>query len=132
MPLVHRRYEPRERLGQGGQGEVVRVVDREDRARPLVAKVWRPGAFDAGALAGEFALLARQRIPGLVRAHDLGRDERTQAPFLVEDYVEGCDAEEHVALATGTAAGVVHLLVVLALIAGSYAVLMRRYRKVGL
>ncbi|WP_128975994.1 ABC transporter permease [Streptomyces roseicoloratus] len=36
------------------------------------------------------------------------------------------------AAATGTAAGVVHLLVVLALIAGSYAVLMRRYRKVGL
>ncbi|WP_433546728.1 ABC transporter permease [Streptomyces sp. CA-294286] len=32
----------------------------------------------------------------------------------------------------GAGAGVVHLLVVLALIAGSYAVLMRRYRKVGL
>ncbi|MGW7362181.1 ABC transporter permease [Streptomyces sp. NPDC054841] len=32
----------------------------------------------------------------------------------------------------GTGAGVVYLLVVLALIAGSYAVLMRRYRKVGL
>ncbi|MEU1074502.1 MULTISPECIES: ABC transporter permease subunit [unclassified Streptomyces] len=32
----------------------------------------------------------------------------------------------------GTGAGAVYLLVVLALIAGSYAVLMRRYRKVGL
>jgi ABC-2 type transport system permease protein len=32
----------------------------------------------------------------------------------------------------GTGAGVVYLLVVLGLIAGSYAVLMRRYRKVGL
>ncbi|MGW0698107.1 ABC transporter permease [Streptomyces sp. NPDC002867] len=32
----------------------------------------------------------------------------------------------------GTGAGVVYLLVVLALVAGSYAVLMRRYRKVGL
>ncbi|URM90613.1 ABC transporter permease [Streptomyces sp. MRC013] len=32
----------------------------------------------------------------------------------------------------GTAAGTVYLLVVLALIAGSYAALMRRYRKVGL
>ncbi|MEV6331431.1 ABC transporter permease [Streptomyces sp. NPDC051909] len=32
----------------------------------------------------------------------------------------------------GTGAGVVYLLVVLALIAGSYGVLMRRYRKVGL
>ncbi|MFF9842487.1 ABC transporter permease [Streptomyces sp. NPDC013740] len=36
------------------------------------------------------------------------------------------------AAAPGTAAGVVYLLVVLALIAGSYGVLMRRYRKVGL
>ncbi|MFF3323234.1 ABC transporter permease [Streptomyces sp. NPDC002889] len=34
--------------------------------------------------------------------------------------------------APGAAAGAVYLLVVLALIAGSYAVLMRRYRKVGL
>ncbi|MFE6102988.1 ABC transporter permease [Streptomyces laurentii] len=34
--------------------------------------------------------------------------------------------------APGTGAGVVYLLVVLALIAGSYGVLMRRYRKVGL
>ncbi|MEV8565699.1 ABC transporter permease [Streptomyces sp. NPDC051322] len=32
----------------------------------------------------------------------------------------------------GTGAGVVYLLVILALVAGSYAVLMRRYRKVGL
>ncbi|NWF26757.1 ABC transporter permease [Streptomyces sp. PKU-EA00015] len=32
----------------------------------------------------------------------------------------------------GTGAGVVYLLVLLALVAGSYAVLMRRYRKVGL
>jgi ABC-2 type transport system permease protein len=32
----------------------------------------------------------------------------------------------------GTGAGVVYLLVVLALVAGSYGVLMRRYRKVGL
>lgn len=32
----------------------------------------------------------------------------------------------------GTGAGVVYLIVVLALVAGSYAVLMRRYRRVGL
>ncbi|MFG2115004.1 ABC transporter permease [Streptomyces sp. NPDC048718] len=36
------------------------------------------------------------------------------------------------AVAPGAGAGVVYLLVVLALIAGSYGVLMRRYRKVGL
>jgi ABC-2 type transport system permease protein len=32
----------------------------------------------------------------------------------------------------GAGAGVVYLIVVLALVAGSYAVLMRRYRRVGL
>lgn len=32
----------------------------------------------------------------------------------------------------GTGAGLVYLIVVLALVAGSYAVLMRRYRRVGL
>ncbi|MER8042638.1 ABC transporter permease [Streptomyces sp. NPDC094032] len=36
------------------------------------------------------------------------------------------------AAAPGTAVGLIYLLVVLALIAGSYGVLMRRYRKVGL
>ena len=33
--------------------------------------------------------MTRLRVPGVVRAHDLGRDERTGAPFLVEEYVAG-------------------------------------------
>ena len=94
LRLSHPRYESGEVLGQGAQGLVLRVVDREDPDKPLVAKIWR-GAADAdasAAIAGEFALLSRARVPGLVRAHDLARDEGSSALFLVEDFVQGEDA----------------------------------------
>ena len=87
--LLHSRYAPGEVLGRGAQGVVLRVTDRERPDHALVAKLWHPGAFDESALAGEFALLRRLSIKGLVGAHDWGRDERTQAPFLVEDFVAG-------------------------------------------
>src|SRR5262245_11786075 len=91
-PFLHPRYEAGQELGRGGQGVVVRAVDREAPTRPLVAKVFREGAFREQALLGEFALLARTNIPGLVRAHDLGRCSRTGAPFLIEDFIDGPDA----------------------------------------
>jgi len=94
--LAHPRYEPISVLGRGGQGVVLRVRDREAPERPLVAKVWRAGAFDAAQLAAEFALLRRLDIPGLVRAHDFDRDRRTGAPFLVEDFVAGESAQSFV------------------------------------
>ena len=95
MPAIdHARYTCGEVLGEGAQGLVVRVIDRERPSLPLVAKVSRsasdaPGARDAH-LEGEFSLLARLRIPGLVRVHDFTRDARG-VPFLVEDFVEGDD-----------------------------------------
>jgi serine/threonine-protein kinase PknK len=88
----HPRYEAGAELGRGAQGVVVRVVDREAPARALVAKVWRGGAFREQALLGEFALLSRARIPGLVRAHDLGRCARSGAVFLIEDFIDGPEA----------------------------------------
>src|SRR5690349_12673819 len=91
--LTHARYRAGELLGRGAQGFVLRVTDREDPERALVAKVWHSAAFEAELLAGEFALLARVRAPGLVRAHDLSRDESTGAPFIVEDFVDGMTAE---------------------------------------
>src|SRR5262249_54481834 len=67
--------------------------------RALVAKVYRPGAWSEDALRGEFALLARVAAPGLVRAHDLGRDDQTGAPFLVEDFVDGDEVTAWIAAA---------------------------------
>ncbi|MDI1481036.1 sigma 54-interacting transcriptional regulator [Polyangium sp. y55x31] len=101
--LVHARYAAGEPLGRGAQGIVLRVVDREDPSRALTAKVFRPGAFEPSALLGEFALLSRLRLPGVVRAHDLGHDARTGAPFLVEDFVPGLDAATWVRGATDDA-----------------------------
>src|SRR5258705_13034288 len=120
MKLRHSRYAQGATLGQGAQGIVVRVIDSEAPHRALVAKVWRPGAFDAAALAGEFGLLRRLDIRGLARAHDLGRDEATGAPFLVEDFVEGVEATEFVAgEPLVKAARVRHLLLELAAILGA-------------
>ena len=94
--LVHPRYEPGPVLGRGGQGVVLRVRDREAPERPLAAKIWLAGTWDPSALAAEFALLRRLDIPGLVRAHDFGWDQRTAAPFLVEDFVDGEPAQAFV------------------------------------
>jgi len=87
--FCHPRYEPGALLGSGSQGFVLRVLDREAPTRQLVAKVWHAGHFDESALAAEFALLRRLDLPGLVRAHDWGRDTRSGAPFFVEDFVPG-------------------------------------------
>src|SRR6185436_14418661 len=51
-PFSHPRYEAGQELGRGGQGVVVRAVDREAPQRPLVAKVFRAGAFLEHALLG--------------------------------------------------------------------------------
>ncbi|HEY6081741.1 MAG TPA: sigma 54-interacting transcriptional regulator [Polyangiaceae bacterium] len=94
--LVHPRYEVGAELGRGAQGVVVRVVDREAPERALVAKVWREGRLADSAIEGEFSLLRRLDVPGLVRAYDLGRDARTGAAFFVEDFVAGAAASEFV------------------------------------
>jgi DNA-binding NtrC family response regulator/tRNA A-37 threonylcarbamoyl transferase component Bud32/tetratricopeptide (TPR) repeat protein len=95
--LVHPRYEAGAELGRGAQGVVLRVVDREAPARALVAKVWRATRAAESAIEAEFRLLRRLDVPGLARAHDFGRDERSQAPFFVEDFIAGQTAGEFVA-----------------------------------
>lgn len=120
--LIHPRYEVGAELGRGAQGVVVRVVDREAPERALVAKVWRSERFDAAALQGEFSLLCRLDVPGLVRAHDFGRDARDGACFFVEDFVAGVSAEAFVTGASG-AERVERLLHVLAELAATLAAL---------
>lgn len=93
LRFEHPRYTAGEVLGRGAQGVVFRVVDREGPERALVAKRFESGTFGDDVLSGEFALLSRLRVPGLVRAHDLGRDAATGAPFFVEDFVDGPDAD---------------------------------------
>ena len=117
--LTHSRYTAGAVLGRGAQGVVARVVDAEAPRRALVAKVWSRGAFSEELLAGEFALLVRVRVPGLVRAHDLCRDEVTGAPFFVEDYVDGSDAGQWIAAARDDAERVGRLAQLLANVAST-------------
>ena len=117
----HARYQKGAVLGQGAQGVVFRVVDREAPSRALVAKLWHAGTFGDDVLAGEFALLSRLRQPGLVRAHDLGRDEITRAPFFVEDFVDGPDADAWVAAEPDPARRAARLAHVLAEVATALA-----------
>src|SRR5262245_31098640 len=119
VTLRHVRYHAEQVLGRGAQGAVVRVVDREAPSRALVAKIWQKGAFRPELLTGEFALLSRLRIPGLVPAHDLCRDERTGAPFLVEDFVDGPDALEWVGATREGHARCVRLVTLLADVAST-------------
>lgn len=95
----HARYEPREELGRGAQGIVVRVVDRENPTVPLAAKVWQGRSIHASTLRGEFALLSRLRLPGLVQAHDFTRCETTGKLLLIESFIDGPDVREWIALA---------------------------------
>ncbi|MBS2014166.1 MAG: sigma 54-interacting transcriptional regulator [Deltaproteobacteria bacterium] len=83
--IEHARYVVGESLGEGAQGVVVRVTDRERPDLALAAKIAKGTALD-----GEFALLARLRIPGLVRVHDFARDAHG-VPFVVEELVDGLD-----------------------------------------
>ncbi len=101
--LSHPRYRPAENgmLGAGAQGIVVRVTDKEAPERPLVAKILRGAELGSGALAGEFALLARLSIPGLVRAHDFAKDDISGAPFIVEDFVDGPDVGKYLGESEG-------------------------------
>jgi DNA-binding NtrC family response regulator/tetratricopeptide (TPR) repeat protein len=111
--IQHPRYAPGEVLGEGAQGIVLRVTDREAPSRALVAKLWRPGAFNEGTLESEFALLSRRRVEGLVRAHDLAHDLRTGSPFLVEDFVAGDDLTAYVGKAASVELRVRRLTLVL-------------------
>ncbi|MFO0615304.1 MAG: hypothetical protein U0414_22110 [Polyangiaceae bacterium] len=89
--IVHPRYEVLDQIGRGGEGSVLRVVDREEPDRRLAAKVLHVRGEREETLRAELAILRRALIPGLVRAHDLARSA-TGELFLVEDLVDGPEA----------------------------------------
>ncbi|MEX2556435.1 MAG: AAA family ATPase [Actinomycetota bacterium] len=90
--LIRSRYEPIEVIGRGGQGHVVRAVDRQ-HDRPVALKVRRAGSqADRQALLSEARILLGLRphagLP-LVREDFFVRDRY----YLVMDWVEGENLE---------------------------------------
>jgi DNA-binding NtrC family response regulator len=88
------RYQEIRRLGQGGMGEVLLVLDlatgTECALKHLTGEV-RPALISA--LRSEFDVLSRLTHPALVRVRDLGFTAEG-TPFLTMDYVPGLAANE--------------------------------------
>jgi len=86
-PPLDGRYALREKLGEGGMGEVWRARDLELR-RDVAIKLARPGLEDQDdRLDREARALSRLDDPGLVRVFAVGRDRGR--PYVVMELVEG-------------------------------------------
>jgi eukaryotic-like serine/threonine-protein kinase len=84
------RYEPIQKLGEGGMGEVVLVHD-QDIARKVAVKRLLPEATNPVLLArfvDEIRTVGRLEHPNIVPIHDVGIDEAGRY-FFVMKYVEG-------------------------------------------
>ncbi len=83
------RYEVEERLGEGGMGVVVRVLDRHTD-RPCALKLVRESRMNALTLARfkrEFRAASALRHPGCVEVHDFGREQGRW--YFTMELVEG-------------------------------------------
>jgi hypothetical protein len=87
------RYTLLHRAGAGGMGVVYRATDGErDVALKLLE---RPGRAAERRFAREAALLARLEHPGIVKYLEHGTTPEG-APYLVMEWLEGCDLATHV------------------------------------
>ncbi|HEX8199704.1 MAG TPA: serine/threonine-protein kinase [Isosphaeraceae bacterium] len=86
-------------LGRGGQGVVYRGIHpglQIDVAIKVGLRPPTPGRIDPGELEREGKALAGLVHPNLVRVYDLGVDASGR-PFLVMEYVPGCNLRQHAA-----------------------------------
>jgi serine/threonine protein kinase len=87
MELAQGRYRLIRRLGEGGTGVVYGAADSL-LGRTVAIKALHP-SFDGSLLHHEGQSLARMNHPGVVSLYDL--IEQDGRPYLVMEYVEGCD-----------------------------------------
>ncbi|MFO0602744.1 MAG: serine/threonine-protein kinase [Polyangiales bacterium] len=96
VPDLRERFEPTQRLGAGGVGEVILARDN-DIERPVAIKKLLPGADDADGLArfiDEIRTLGELDHPNIVPVHDVGVDADGRYYYVMK-YVEG-ETLEHV------------------------------------
>ncbi len=82
------RFVPIRVLGQGGMGQVVLVHDLATRSECALKRLRSDTVAHRGALAREFALLARVRHPAIVGVLDLGYTPEG-SPWFTMQYVPG-------------------------------------------
>jgi eukaryotic-like serine/threonine-protein kinase len=87
MELAHGRYRLTRRLGEGGTGVVYAASDTL-LGRTVAIKALHP-SFEGTLLHREGQSLARLNHPGVVSLYDL--IEQDGRPYLVMEYVDGCD-----------------------------------------
>jgi len=96
--LIGGKYKVLERLGAGGMASVYLCEHRVMR-RPVALKILPPGAGDAPPALERFRREARAvaqlNHPNIVAAHDI--DQHGPMHFLVMEYVDGINLEDHVA-----------------------------------
>ncbi|MEM7204556.1 MAG: protein kinase [Planctomycetota bacterium] len=100
-PLEVGPYRVIEEIGRGAMGRVYRVVHRERPHAPLALKLLTVGsALDPRTQARfrrEGEALQQLSHPGIVRVHDIGRQQGT--PYLVMDLVEGAPLADWISAA---------------------------------
>ena len=121
-PATIGRYDVRERIGQGGMGEVYRAEQRAPVRRTVALKLIKLG-MDSREVVRRFEAerqaLAWMDHPNVARVLDAGTDPLTGRPFFVMEYVPGepitrfCDerrltVRQRLALFTGVCGAVAH------------------------
>ena len=107
--LVAHRYEIIDKLGEGGEGRVFRVLDRQRQGRKCALKLARTGAtaVELELFRREFQILCQLNHPQVVRVLDFGvtaHDELTAgepSPYYTREVIEGTSLAEHTGGAPG-------------------------------
>ena len=86
---IEARYEIEQTLGQGANGVVYQVRDRETGERLALKKLLRMDRVGVARLKQEFRALANLHHPNLVKLYEMGRAE--DAWFITMEHLGGAD-----------------------------------------
>ena len=85
--LLNGRYRVERKLGEGGMGEVFKVLDDVEGGRAVAYKLLKAAPGNIDHMKHEFKLLARLDHPSLVRVYDFGLTDG--GCFYTCEFLEG-------------------------------------------